>query len=136
MKSDVEIKADVYEVIKGSSLEIAVSGKLSKRGRPQGSDKEDIVVSILDNGNGQLQEAFVNVNIYVPDIQDNDGAFIVHDIRAKELCRLAIELLEVCNGGDFRFTLNKQRLLKVEGKNEHFINNRLLYQQCNESFKN
>ncbi|MDR1161269.1 MAG: hypothetical protein LBK45_02920 [Tannerellaceae bacterium] len=132
MKSDGRIKTDVYRVIKGSSLEAAVTGKLSKRGRSGKSDKEDIVISILDNGSGQIQEAFVNVNIYVPDIQDSaTKEFIIHDTRVDELSELAIQLLETYNGGDFRFEIDKQRVLPVDGKNEHLINNKLLYMQSN-----
>jgi len=132
MKSDGKIKTDVFRVIKGSALEKAVTGTLSKRGRPANSDLEDIVVSILDNGSGQMQSAFVNVNIYVADIQDKTGAFVINDLRVDKLCDLAIDLLESYNGGTFRFEINKQRVMKVEGKNEHFINNKLLYKQCNE----
>ena len=67
MKSDIEIKDDIYQIIKGSTLEKAVTGKLKKTRRPANSNKEDIVISILENGSGQVQEAFVNVNIYVSD---------------------------------------------------------------------
>jgi len=132
MKSDGTIKTNVFAVIKGSALEAAVSGKLSKRGRPAGSNLEDIVVSVLDNGSGQIQEAFVNVNIYIPDIQDNTKAFVINDIRVDELSELAIQLLKVHNAGSFRFSIDKQRVMKVEGKNEHLINNRLLYRTVNE----
>lgn len=68
MKSDIEIQKFVYHKIKGTSLEQNVSGKLSDRGRPNKSDKEDIVISVLANeGCGQIQRAYVNVNIYVSD---------------------------------------------------------------------
>ena len=133
MKSDIEIKDDVYNVIKGSALEMAITGKLSKTGRPFGSNLEDVVVSILDNGTGQIQEAFVNVNIYVPNLKnDQTNGMEIDDIRCRELCKLASELLEVQRGDDYRFTLDKQRVMEVNGKNEHFINNRLLFRQVNE----
>lgn len=132
MKSDIDIKDDIYNHIKGSALERAVTGKLCKSSkRPNGSDKEDIVISILDNGSGQIQEAFVNVNIYVQDnIRDEQAE--VNDSRCRELCRIAIDVLEVVYGPGFRFTLDKQRVMPVNGKNEHFINNKLLYKQVNE----
>lgn len=132
MKSDIDIKDDIYRYIKGSALERAVIGKLCKSSsRPNGSDKEDIVISILDNGSGQIQEAFVNVNIYVKD-NIRDGQAEMNDIRCRELCKVAIEVLEVGHGSDFRFTLDKQRVMPVNGKDEHFINNKLLYKQVNE----
>ena len=129
IKSDIDIKDDVYNHIKGSLLEKEVSGKLRKTKRPAGSNQEDIVISILDNGTGQMQEAFVNVNIYVSDnIRDNQNEEDV--IRLRKLCKMSYELLEVGRGEGYRFTLDKQRVLEVNVKNEHLINNKLLY-QCN-----
>ena len=131
MKPDTEIKTDVYKVIKGSALEAAVSGELRKTKRPFNSDKEDIVISVLDNGSGQIQEAFVNVNIYVPDIE-RGNQYEEDSLRCDELSKIAVNVLGRYNGGSFRFVLDKQRLLEVNGKNEHCINNRLLYKQSNE----
>lgn len=131
MKSDIEIKDDIYKLIKGSALEKAITGKLKKTRRPKDSNLEDIVISMLDNENGQMQEAFVNVNIYVPDDM-RDGQAEEKTIRLRELCKIAYNLLEVGRGESYRFTLAKQRVLEVNGKNEHFINNKLLYKQVNE----
>ena len=131
MKSDIEIKDDIYQIIKGSTLEKAVTGKLKKTRRPANSNKEDIVISILEHGSGQVQEAFVNVNIYVSD-DVRDGQAEENSSRLRQLCKLATELLEVQRGEDYRFTLDKQRVMEVNGKNEHFINNKLLYKQVNE----
>ena len=95
------------------------------------TDREDIVISILENGSGQIQEAFVNVNIYVKDNIRN-GEAEMNDARCRELCKVAIQVLETGHGESYRFTLNKQRVLEVNGKNEHFINNKLLYSFNNE----
>ena len=131
MKSDIEIKDDIYQIIKGSALEKAVTGKLKKTRRPANSNKEDIVISILENGSGQVQEAFVNVNIYVSD-DVRDGQAEENSSRLRQLCKLATELLEVQRREDYRFTLDKQSVMEVNGKNGHFINNKLLYKQVNE----
>ena len=133
MKSDIEIKDAIYVVIKGSSLEKAVTGRLKKTKRPTSSDKEDIVISILDNGSGQMQKAFVNVNIYVPDYI-RDGQAEENTIRLRELCKMSYELLFNCRGDGFRVDSkgSKQRVLEVSGKDEHFINNKLLIQISNE----
>lgn len=131
MKSDIDIKDDVYLFIKSSDLYNAVDGKLSKTKRPTKSNKEDIIISILSNRNAQIQEAFVNVNIYVKDLA-RDNQTEENTIRLRELCKLAENVLKVGRGNDYRFVLSSQRVFPVEGKNEHFINNRLLYRQCNE----
>ena len=131
MKTDIDIKDDIYLFIKGSTLDYEATGKLSKTVRPAGSDLEDIVISILANQNGQIQEAFVNVNIYVKDVSRNKQ-YEENTIRLRTLANLAEKLLKVGRGNDYRFILDSQRIFKVEGKNEHFINNKLLYMQCNE----
>lgn len=131
MKSDIDIKDDIFMFIKGSELENSVTGKLSKTIRPSNSNDEDIVISILSNQNAQIQEAFINVNIYVPDLI-RDGQSEENTIRLRELCNLSKNLLEVGRGNDFRFQLDSQRVMQVQGKDEHFINNKLLYRQCNE----
>lgn len=133
MKSDIEIKDAICDIIDGSALEKAITGKLSKTLRPANSNKEDIVISILENGSGQKQEAFVNVNIYVPDYI-RDGQAEENTIRLRELCRMSYELLFNCRGDGFRVDSSgsKQRVMEVNGKKEHFINNKLLIQISNE----
>ena len=102
MKSDVEIKKFVRGKIKGSDLERAVTGKLSDKGRPNGSEKEDIVISVLSNeGAGQIQQAFVNVNIYVKDQWNAETkAWEEHTKRTGKLCELSKFLfsIPVCHG--------------------------------------
>lgn len=133
MKSDIEIKDAIYSIIKGSALEKTVTGKLKKTRRPANSDKEDIIISMLDNGGGQIQEAFVNVNIYVAD-DIRDGQAEEKSTRLRELCKMSYELLFNCRGNGFRVDSSgsKQRVLEVNGKDEHFINNKLLIQISNE----
>ncbi len=134
MKSDILIKDDVYAIIKKSPLASAVTGKICKQGvRPKGSDKEDIVISVIANMNGQLQDAVVNVNIYVQDDEKSDGQNMEATIRLRQLCEIASDVLEVGSGDDFRFTLESQRVMEVEGTKEHIINNRLNYRQINEN---
>lgn len=133
MKSDILIKDDVHTFIKNSTLASVVTGKICKQGvRPKGSDKEDVVISVIANQNGQIQEAVVNVNIYVKDDIKSDGQNQEATIRLRELCDTASEILEVGSGEDFRFTLESQRVIEVEGTKEHVINNRLNYKQINE----
>ena len=133
MKSDILIKDDVHTFIKKSPLASAVSGKVCKQGkRPKGSDKEDVVISVIANQNGQIQEAVVNVNIYVKDDIKADGQNQEATIRLRELCEIASDTLEVGRGEDFRFTLESQHVIEVEATKEHVINNRLNYKQVNE----
>lgn len=130
MKSDIEIKDILYQIIKGSSLELAITGELYKNQRPTDSDKEDIVISVLDGLVGQIQSSVINVNIYVRDVARGDD-MIENEPRVRELSRLAISTLEDVSGGEYRFSIEKQQCLKVEGIQEHCINNKINLQITN-----
>lgn len=133
MKNDEAIKTDIFKYIKGTPLHQAITGVLSKRKRPKSSDKEDILISVLANTCGQVQEAVVNVNIYVKDIQVKNQAE-EDTIRLDELCRLALQIFKrnraYVADGCFYLTLISQSV--IEKGEEHVINNRIRYEHLNE----
>lgn len=131
MKTDEAIKTDIFKFIKGSDLQKAVTGKVSKRKRPHNSDKEDIVISVLANVNGQIQVATVNVNIYVADITvDNQPE--ENTVRIEELSEMAVTLFDEFYGEEYTLRLLSQRVFEAEGTREHIINNKLEYKLTNE----
>ncbi|MBQ8969165.1 MAG: hypothetical protein IJ064_05490 [Bacteroidaceae bacterium] len=133
MRTDEAIKTDIYKYIAASELKKAVTGKVSKRKRPHNSTKEDIVISILANENGQIQIATVNVNIYVADIAvDNQPE--EDTVRLEELGSLASSLFDVFWGPDseYRASLLSQRVFEADGTDEHIINNKIEVKYLNE----
>lgn len=126
MHNDEQIKDNIYSLLMGSGLVSEVSGVLSKTLRPRDSDAEDIVISVLDNRNSQLQAADVNVNIYVPDLLV-DGQYEEDTARLRELAARVATLLDSRSPSDYLLKLDRQRVLKVDGKDEHYINTRLKY---------
>lgn len=140
MKSDIEIAKFVRSKIVGSELEKAVTGKLSDRGRPNGSEKEDIVISVLSNeGAGQVQQSFVNVNIYVKDIYNSKTkSWETDTIRIGRLCDLS-KLLFSIHEGDYHAVPSEssQKVFPLgtsfqDGHTEHFINNKIYIEINNE----
>jgi len=132
MKSDIDIKTDVFKHIQGSALEAEVTGVLRKTGkRPKGSRNEDIIISVLANVNGQIQTATVNVNIYV-EANIVDGQPEEQTVRLKTLCDLSSSLFNVFGGNDYRARLLEQRVFEVDGADEYVINNKIEYKQNNE----
>ena len=132
MKNDIAIKTDVFKHIKGSELESTCTGVLRKTGkRPMGSKKEDIIISMLANMNGQIQTATVNVNIYVAANIVN-GQAEEQTTRLDVLCELASSLFEVFRGDGFRAHLLEQRVIEIDGADEYVINNKIEYKQVNE----
>lgn len=140
MKSDIEIAKFVRCKIVGSSLEKAVNGKLTDRGRPNDSDMEDIVIAVLSNeGAGQTQQAFVNVNVYVKDQWNAETkSWEQHTSRIGEICNLCKFLFSISDG-DYH-TVPSKSIQKVfplgtsfeDGHTEHIINNKIYIEINNE----
>lgn len=132
MRTEFDIKTDIYLLIKDSELAKSISGKLKKTKRPYGSGKEDIVISVLsDPSDTQIEEVYVNLNIYVPDIK-RDNQYEEDSIRLNELCKLTKDALKNACSKGYCIHLQTQKTYEVPGKNEHFINNKILYKICNE----
>lgn len=127
MRNEMEIKDDLYHLLKGSVLMKEVSGKLSKTLRPDKSDKEDVVISVLsENPDRQIQEVYLNVNVYVADVK-RGNQYEENTIRLKELMTLSKKVFDLAKGKGYRLTLEGQKSFEVPGRNEHFINNKVLY---------
>ena len=112
MKTDIDIKDDVYMLVSKSALAGKITGVVSKTLRPANSRKEDVVISILANNNVRPQSAYVNVNVYVPDLA---AKYDVDDqtVKLKRPPRLtpppppsAPTLRPPTAGGDIKATVN------------------------------
>ena len=135
MKTDIDIKDDVYMLVSESALAVKITGAISKTLRPANSRKEDVVISILANNNERPQSAYVNVNVYVPDsavkydVDDQTVTQYEEDsARLREICNLCKELFETYVGDTYRITLDSQRVLSSSDDSAHIVNNKLLYQ--------
>lgn len=130
MKSNTEIKDILYAILKESELYREVAsrgGDVYTDARPTNSGKEDITILILDSlAGGDSQEFVPNVNIYVPDVERNKQ-MIEDTPRIRHLSRLAISLFEEYTTSDYQFSLENQPVFKVNGAEEHCINNRLTF---------
>lgn len=132
MKNEMEIKDDVYHLLKESELTKNISGKLSKTLRPDGSGKEDVVISVLTpSPDRQIQDVYLNVNVYVADVK-HGNQYEENTFRLRELMTLSKNAFDLAKGKGYRITLEEQKSYEVPGKNEHFINNKILYHYCNE----
>lgn len=129
MKSDGAIKTDIYKYLRGKSLCNAVTGVLSKKGRPANPQNEDVVISIVSNEGTQTQTAVVNVNIYVRD-DDVDGHY-EETPRIEELCKLAWDDLKSFHTDEYSAHATSQRVYPTE-VGEHMINNTIEYKLIND----
>lgn len=130
MKNDERIKRDVLDYIFTTELPDMVTGIVKRDRRPRGSRSEDVIISVLANENGQIQDATVNVNIYVADSPAGNQYDPDHD-RLDELADVSQRIFDVFRGESFRARLLSQRITEV-GENEHVITNKIEYKQNNE----
>lgn len=133
MKTDQEIKEEIFQFINGTQLANEVSGVVTTRKRPLNSKNEDVIISVLANSNEQRQQAIVNVNIYVQDQNvKKNGQYEEAGERLGLLSKMASEILNVFWIGPARIHLEAQHTIDAGNDREHVINNRLLYEIINE----
>lgn len=132
MKSDAEVRQDVFAVLKAAGIQNTIGGSLRYIPRAEKSKAEDCVISVLDSNNAQIQDCIVNVNVYVPNIVSG-GESVENITRTKELSDVFKNLFEHdIHTEGYSLFLEKQRILPVVGKDEHVINNRINYKTINE----
>jgi len=136
--TDIDIKDALWTWISSSTLVSGtqtvngVSGKVYKDKRPLNSTKEDIIIAVIGrDAESQIQNAIVNVNIYVPDKRRGQEA-IEDIVRLRGLCTLAAGLFEYHNFGDWICELSSQEVMEAGGIDWHIINNRLRLRFNNE----
>ena len=126
----------IYKYIKGSELASAINGEVYKSlDRPVNSKTEDIVIKALANLPRQRQSAKVNVNIYVPDFQE-DGQWNKDGSRCDELEEIAARVLEVFHVDGSRICIDTNdnasfHTYQVDNAHAHVINIKLLYEHIN-----
>ena len=145
MKTDIDIQDDILNFLAGNEeflSEISAHGfaKESIVIEKRKESAEQIVISILANGGAtELQDAYVNVNVFVKDkkgTEQTDGAgevtvYYADRKRLRPICEIMQRYLSSGYGDTFRFDLDSQRVLEDAPTHTHFVNNKLLYHQIN-----
>lgn len=131
MKTDVEVRQDVYAVVVASAIKTEINGEVRIIPRATGSKAEDCIISVLEGDNKQIQDCIVNVNIYVPNMTSG-GQSVENIPRTKAIAKTCELALKSVFGEGFWISLEKQRIMPVQGKNEYLVNNRIRYKFNNE----
>ena len=107
IRTDIDIKDAIYEWIADTDLATEITGEIYKDKRPLNSDKEDVIIAVIGRDARQIQEAIVNVNVYVADLRRGKEA--IEDIaRLRTLCSLCANLFEYSHFGDWICELDSQ----------------------------
>lgn len=104
-KSGSEFEEDIYKQLLTSNLAKGISGKVYRKGmRPRNSQKEDVIVTFKTGLDGQIQNGFIVVNTYVPDILS--GTDKLQDIsRCKSIETLSYQFMETLKISGYKFEL-------------------------------
>ena len=137
--TEIDMIDAMYGYVSSSGMKDTLGGGLYRAPRPINSDKEDMVISVLATGSGQIQPFVVNVNIYVPDIK-RGKEYILDEQRMSFLMREALKILEhgkivhTIDGKeyDMLFNLESQKIYEVNGENAHAINHKINVSVCTE----
>lgn len=129
-KTGGEIEQDVFNIIKSSPIKDAITGGVylpdTRPKNPTGV--EDVVVKFLSGLDGQFQSGVVNINIYVPDIDNGGDVLVVDKGRCTELEIMLKNVLESLIPSNYLFSKDGTiQTFKAEGVDEHFVNARLKY---------
>lgn len=65
--------------------------------RPFNSNREDCVVSMNSGLDGQIQEGYLTVNVYVPDIPYSDGQYHCNTVRVGDIAAQMEQIPDVLN---------------------------------------
>lgn len=140
--SEIDIKEAFFSLVSASEIAGLVSGNVYRDRRPVNSKVEDVVISVLAAGTGQIQAFVLNINVYVPDVK-RGKEFIYDDPRVKFLMRKCLNVLEKGvaihtikdDGGQefgLKYRLESQKLYEVNGADFHTINHKIRVDVCTE----
>ncbi len=102
MKTENEIERDFYTLVKNSNLGAVIRGTVYRSGmRPANADSEDLIVKFLAGTDEQTQTGTVILNLYVPDIDFQDGRKVEDKERIGILQSQIREFIKNCDSVDY-----------------------------------
>lgn len=137
--TEIDVLDAFYGYVSSTNLKGMVSGSLYRMPRPINSKMEDIVISVLASGNGQIQPFVLNVNVYVPNIRRGKES-ILNEERLTPLMREGANVFEhgkfvyplFGKEFDILFDLESQKIYEVKGTDFHAINHKINVRVCTE----
>lgn len=121
IKSELQIEQDIYNLLKGE-LKSMISGRVYKNGmRPIDAQTEDAVIAVSDASADQIQLGHVQINVYVPDINDMPDKARMTELSEQHetLC----ELMNAMTTDEYIFYPSRAaRPYEVPELRQHFVN--------------
>ena len=130
MKTEAEIRDDIFAYIKASPLAKAVSGKVLTNRRERDSTAEDIFIRVSAATYGQIQTAIVEVYVYFLDVTRRSDN-VRDTARERELARITTDVLARHQEGTWRINMERHYVKEYQDIRQHALVNELYYQHSN-----
>lgn len=121
IKSELQIEQDIYNLLK-DELKSMIKGNVYKNGmRPIDAQTEDAVIAVSDASAEQIQLGHVQINVYVPDINDMPDKARMTELseQHENLC----ELMNALTTDEYTFYPSRAaRPYEVPELRQHFVN--------------
>lgn len=129
-KTAGEIETDIYNLVSNSTIKNFIGGTIYREGmRPFDSIEEDAVITVLAGTSEEIQTGYVNVNVYVPDIFNNEPVKnISRCIAIEKHLRDFIRSNTLSN--EYLFEADSIiKTFKEEEINQHFVNLKIKFKR-------
>lgn len=128
-KTGGQIELDVFNLLKDELNEQIKGGVYLQGTRPFDSKNEDVIISFMTGIDADIQTGVLNINTYVPDI-DNGNEKLIKDIaRCNEIEAFMLSLVEKAKS-EYQFFLGQTIRTFAETEiNQHFVNVKLKYKR-------
>ena len=130
--TEIEIKDKIYLLLREKGLHSEITGRIYKDSRPDNSKLEDVEIHVLASNARQNQEAALNVNVFVYDVNRGDES-IENTQRLRQLGRTFHDALLSNVFEGFKIVLESQHVDKIADRPIHVITNRLVMNHVSEA---
>lgn len=116
----------VYKLLKESGIEGLISGGIFKGDQADDSLKEDVIVRPATIRNGSKQLQYVDILLFVPDVQIGDNHWMGDYGRIEELSGIIVNTFDYVADNAFTLTFEENVTQKDDSKKQHYSFFRLL----------
>lgn len=134
MKTTLNAIDIVFQLLRNSPLNSAISGKVYRLKRPLGSTLEDVVINSLPISGEMTQRGTVNVNVYVPDLVvtfEGQTQPQPDYARLNALTTIAVAALADHYHDTYNLWIGAQTVLAETEISQHYVNLRIEFQNIN-----
>lgn len=118
-----------------ADLKASISGSIYKHKRPDGSDKQDIVINSLTANNEQLQKSVLNINFHCPNLSISTGGqpavYVPDNVKLKAISDKIIALVDDHWTDEYHSIVDKQQNFEEPELKETFSNIRIIILSIN-----